>query len=217
MKKKISFLTILSILFIIVISVGIAFAEGGAETCNKAGMLAGMLRGLLQKFFSLNCEEAELWLGWILKTFNFVVLVGFLYWLLASKIKDFFSGRRVEIKESLEKAVERKAEAEKKYREYSEKLDKASLEIDGIFEMIKAQGITEKQKIIEDAEKTAKKMKEDASARIEQEMKKATEQLKAQAVELSVQMAEEILKRSITKDDHKAMVEDYINKVVIRN
>jgi F-type H+-transporting ATPase subunit b len=152
-----------------------------------------------------------------LKTFNFVVLVGFLYWLLASKIKDFFSGRRVEIKESLEKAVERKAEAEKKYREYSEKLDKASLEIDGIFEMIKAQGITEKQKIIEDAEKTAKKMKEDASARIEQEMKKATEQLKAQAVELSVKMAEEILKRSITKDDHKAMVEDYINKVVIRN
>ena len=217
MKKKISFLTILSILFIIVISVGVVFAEGGAETCNKAGMLAGMLRGLLQKFFSLNCEEAELWLGWILKTFNFVVLVGFLYWLLASKIKDFFSGRRVEIKESLEKAVERKAEAEKKYREYSEKLDKASLEIDGIFEMIKAQGITEKQKIIEDAEKTAKKMKEDASARIEQEMKKATEQLKAQAVELSVQMAEEILKRSITKDDHKAMVEDYINKVVIRN
>jgi F-type H+-transporting ATPase subunit b len=91
------------------------------------------------------------------------------------------------------------------------------LEIDGIFEMIKAQGITEKQKIIEDAEKTAKKMKEDASARIEQEMKKATEQLKAQAVELSVKMAEEILKRSITKDDHKAMVEDYINKVVIRN
>ena len=48
-------------------------------------------------------------------------------------------------------------------------------------------------------------------------MKKATEQLKAQAVELSVQMAEEILKRSITKDDHKAMVEEYINKVVIRN
>ena len=107
-------------------------------------------------------NSTELLIDLGMKTFNFVVLVGFLYWLLASKIKEFFSGRRVEIKESLEKSVERKAEAEKKYREYSEKLDKASLEIDGIFEMIKAQGITEKQKIIEDAEKTAKKMKEDA-------------------------------------------------------
>jgi F-type H+-transporting ATPase subunit b len=151
------------------------------------------------------------------KSFNFLVMIGLLYWLLAAKIKEFFSGRRVEIKESLEKSVERKSEAEKKYREYSEKLDKASTEIDGILEMIKAQGITEKQKIIEDAEKTAKKMKEDAHARIEQEMKKAADQLRAQAVDLSVQMAEEILKRSITQDDHKAMVKEYIDKVVIRN
>jgi F-type H+-transporting ATPase subunit b len=192
MKKTISSI---AAIFVLLVAAGVVFAAEAEGGHNSTELLKG--------------------LG--LKTFNFVVLVGFLYWLLASKIKDFFSGRRVEIKESLEKAVERKAEAEKKYREYSEKLDKASLEIDGIFEMIKAQGITEKQKIIEDAEKTAKKMKEDASARIEQEMKKATEQLKAQAVELSVKMAEEILKRSITKDDHKAMVEDYINKVVIRN
>ena len=192
MKKTISSI---ATIFVLLVAAGVVFAAEAEGGHNSTELLKG--------------------LG--LKTFNFVVLVGFLYWLLASKIKDFFSGRRVEIKESLEKAVERKAEAEKKYREYSEKLDKASLEIDGIFEMIKAQGITEKQKIIEDAEKTAKKMKEDASARIEQEMKKATEQLKAQAVELSVKMAEEILKRSITKDDHKAMVQDYINKVVIRN
>ena len=127
------------------------------------------------------------------------------------------SGRREEIKESLEKSVARKAEAEKKYREYSEKLDKAASEIDGIFEMIKAQGVTEKQKIIEDAEKTAKKMKEDAQTRIEQEMKKATDQLKAQAVDLSVKMAEEVLKRSITEDDHKSMVKEYIDKVVIKH
>ena len=46
-------------------------------------------------------------------------------------------------------------------------------------------------------EKAAKKMKEDAHARIEQELKGASDQLKAQVVQLSVQMAEEILKRSI--------------------
>jgi len=195
MKKRNSFLTILSVLIVILISVGIAFASSGE---GEGG-------------------GSEAWIGLAKKTFNFVVLIGLLYWLLAAKIKDFFVGRRAEIKESLEKSVEVKAEAEKKYREYSEKLDKAALEIDGIFEMIKAQGVTEKQKIIEDAERTAKKMKEDASARIEQEMKKATEELKAQAIELSVRMAEEIIKKNITKDDHKAMVKDYIDKVVIRN
>lgn len=194
MKKR----TISSLLTIVVllVVVGVAFASGNAEGGH---------------------EEGPSWIDLAKKAFNFFVLMGLLYWLLAAKVKEFFTGRRAEIKESLEKSAERKAEAEKKYREYSEKIDKASTEIDGIIEMIKAQGVTEKQKIIEDAERTAKKMKEDAQARIEQEMKKATEQLKAQSVELSVKMAEEILKRSITKDDHQAMVKEYIDKVVTKH
>lgn len=192
MKKTMSLITAV---FVLLVSVGFAFASAEAEGGHHGGD----------------------WFGLFKKAFNLIILVGLLYWLLAAKIKEFFVGRRAEIKESLEKAVERKAEAEKKYREYSEKIDKASTEIDGIIEMIRAQGVTEKQKIIEDAERTAKKMKEDAHARIEQEMKKATEQLKAQAVELSVQMAEEILKKSITQDDHAAMVKEYVNKVVIKH
>jgi len=191
MKKKIFFFT----LFVFLISISIAFASAEGEGGHGA-----------QKWFDLGK-----------KTFDFVVLVGLLYWLLAAQIKDFFSGRRVDIKKTLEESVERKAEAEKKYREYSEKIDKASVEIDGIFEMIKAQGVSEKQKIIEDAEKAAKKMKEDARIRIEQELKGASDQLKAQAVQLSVQMAEEILKRSITAQDHEVMVKEYMDKVVIRN
>ena len=191
MKKKIFFFT----LFIFLISISTAFAAAEGE----------------------GGHDSQEWIDLGKKTFDFIVLVGLLYWLLAAQIKEFFSGRRVEIKKTLEESVERKAEAEKKYREYSEKIDKASVEIDGIFEMIKAQGITEKQNIIEDAEKAAIKMKEDARTRIEQELKGASDQLKAQAVQLSVQMAEEILKRSITLQDHEAMVKEYMDKVVIKH
>ncbi len=191
MKKKIFFFTF----FIFLISISIAFAAAEGE----------------------GGHDSKEWIDLGKKTFDFIVLVGLLYWLLAAQIKEFFSGRRVEIKKTIAESVEKKAEAEKKYREYSEKIDKASVEIDGIFEMIKAQGITEKQKIIEDAEKAAIKMKEDARTRIEQELKGASDQLKAQAVQLSVQMAEEILKRSITVQDHEAMVKEYMDKVVIKH
>jgi F-type H+-transporting ATPase subunit b len=162
-------------------------------------------------------HEGSKWFDFFWKTLDFVILVGFLYWLLAAKIKDFFVGRRQDIKDSLTKTAEQKAEAENKFREYSEKIDKASAEIDGIFEMIKAQGIVEKQKIIEDAEKAAKKMKEDAEMRTAQELKKASDQLRAEAVLLSVQMAEEILKRNITEQDHEVMVKEYMEKVVNKN
>ena len=158
--------------------------------------------------------SVQQWKDFAWKTLNAVMIIGFLFWMLASKIKGFFAGRRQEIKESLENATSQKAEAEKQYREYAEKIDKASAEIDGIFEMIKAQGVTEKQKIIEDAQKVAAKMKEDAQARIEQELSKASAQLRGEAVALSVQMAEEILKRNITVQDHEAMVKEYMDKVV---
>lgn len=190
-RQSIYFSLILSLL-IVLISVVVVYASGGGE--GHGG--------------------SDQWKGLAFKTFNAAIIIGFLVWMLAPKIKTFFAGRRQEIKESLEGAAVQKADAEKQYREYSEKIDKASLEIDGIFEMIKAQGVVEKQKIIEDAQKVAAKMKEDAQARIEQELSKASSQLRTEAVALSVQMAEEILKKNITMQDHEAMVKEYMDKVV---
>lgn len=193
--RSVHFSILLSLVFLL-LSVGLAFASGGEGGEGHGGAQ---------------------WKDFAWKTFNAVLIIGFLVYLLGPKIKGFFAGRRQEIKESLESATVQKAEAEKQYREYAEKIDKASQEIDGIFEMIKAQGVVEKQKIIEDAHKVAQKMKEDAQARIEQELKKASGQLRTEAVALSVQMAEEILKKNITAQDHETMVREYMDKVVNKN
>jgi len=191
--RSIRFSLLLSLL-IVLASVCLAFASGGGEG-----------------------GESSQWKGFAFKSLNAALIIGFLAWMLAPKIKGFFAGRRQDIKESLESTAVQKSDAEKQYREYAEKIDKASLEIEGIFEMIKAQGVVEKQKIIEDAGKVAQKMKEDAQARIEQELKKASSQLRNEAVALSVQMAEEILKKNITAQDHETMVKEYMDKVVNKN
>ncbi len=192
-SRRSNYFSLFLSLVIVLASVCLAYAAGGGD------------------------DGESQWKGFAFKTLNAVIIFGFLAWILAPKIKGFFAGRRQEIKESIENAIVQKADAEKQYREYAEKIDKASLEIDGIFEMIKAQGIAEKQKIVEDAKKVAEKMKEDAQARIEQELKKASGQLRSEAVALSVQMAEEILKRNITAQDHEAMVKEYMDKVVNKN
>lgn len=161
-------------------------------------------------------HKAE-WIDFGWRVLNFVILVGFLYWFLAGKIKEFFSGRRSDIKTSLHEAGAAKDEAERKFKEYSARLEKATEEIDGIVEMIKAQGLAEKEKIVEDAKKAAVKIEEDTKARMEQEFKGASNQLREEAVQLSVRMAEELLKRSITAQDHEQMVRDYLDKVVIKH
>jgi F-type H+-transporting ATPase subunit b len=115
-----------------------------------------------------------------------------------------------------EAAAAREA-AEKKFQEYATKLDKATGEIEQISEMIRSQGFSEKERIVAEARKAAEKMKEDTQTRMEQELKKASQQLRSETVRLSTQMAEELLRKHIQATDHQAMVEDYIAKVVSKN
>lgn len=182
---------ILSILPIVA-SASLAYAAGGGGEGTSKEMLIDF--------------------GW--RVANFVVLVGFFYWLVAKKIKEYFFERRQTIKSTIDEKAAEKEETEKKFREYSAKLDKATEEISNIFEMIKSQGTVEKEKIIEDAKKAAEKMKEDAQTRMEQEFKAARNQLRADAAKLSVEMAEELLKKNITQERHGYMVKDYLDKVV---
>jgi F-type H+-transporting ATPase subunit b len=60
-------------------------------------------------------------------------------------------------------------------------------------------------------------MKEDTQARMEQEFNKAVRQLRVEAVHISTEMAEELLRKHIRATDHEAMVNEYIEKVVNKN
>jgi F-type H+-transporting ATPase subunit b len=148
---------------------------------------------------------------------NFAVLLFILYKLMWKKMKTFFAGRREGIKASLQEAEVVKADAEKKFKEYDGKLKKAEEEIQSISAMIRAQGEEEKKRIIADAERSAVKMKEDAKARMDQELKKARNELRLEASELAVQMAEDILKKKVTKEDHEGMVREYLDRMVKKN
>jgi F-type H+-transporting ATPase subunit b len=175
----------------IVLTSAMAYAAGGGEGDSKAKLID---------------------FGW--RMLNFALLVWFLYWATAKKAKEFFAGRRENIKTALAEAIAEKEEAERKFKEYSARLNKATEEMNSIIETIKAQGQVEKEKIIEDAKKTAEKIKEDAKMRIEQEFNAAVNELRIEAVQLSVKMAEEILKKNITPEHHEYMVKDYLDKVV---
>ncbi|MEA3487523.1 MAG: hypothetical protein U9R20_07685 [Thermodesulfobacteriota bacterium] len=162
-----------------------------------------------------HAKEKLINFGW--RFLNFVVLLVVLYKLSAKAIRNFFVSDRESIRTSLEEAVAAKEEAEKKLEEHSARLDKAAGEIQGISDVIKAQGVAEKEKIIEAAKRSAKKMEEDSKARMDQEFKKALKQLRTEAAELSIKMAEEILKKNIKEKDHENMVNDFLDRMVSRN
>ncbi len=148
------------------------------------------------------------------RVIDFAALLGVIIWALKkANAKGALADRTANIEKALREAEQARAAAEKKFAEYSEKLEKANQEIDGIYAAIRKEAELEKERIIAEAKMTADKIREQAAATASQEVLKAKAELRGEAARLAVQMAEQSLRENIKKDDQDRLVTDYLTKV----
>jgi F-type H+-transporting ATPase subunit b len=143
------------------------------------------------------------------QTFTFFVFVVGLYLLAKKPTQKFFLGRHEEVRTAVEEAQRAKADAEAKAREYETKMQDIGSELKKLAETFQAAAATEKQRLIEEAEHTAKRIAKDAEAVIATELEKAQAKLRQEAVEMALRMAEEILRREIKAEDQKRLVSEF--------
>lgn len=148
--------------------------------------------------------------GW--RVVNFTVLAGLLFYLLSKVIRGFFMGRREAIAKALKDAQEATEEAQSRYREYSVRLTAAEGEILALSRMIESQGRVERDKILTEANLMAERIKQEAKARMEQEYARTRDQLRAEAVTLSLSLAEELLRTKITREDQDKLVQESLER-----
>lgn len=146
---------------------------------------------------------------------DFAALVAIAVWALKkADVKGTLAARREGIEKTLKEAVEAKEAAEKKFAEYSTRLDEANKEIEVISANMKREGELEKERIIAEAKEAAARIKAQAETAAEQEVLKAKGELRAEAARLAVELAEQKIKQNIAKGDQDKLVGDYISKVV---
>jgi F-type H+-transporting ATPase subunit b len=143
---------------------------------------------------------------------NFSVLIIILHVALTRRAVSFFSDRKKAIQEALDEAVAARQEAQKKYEDVATMLKKAKEEIEEIQFSFVSEGQRERDRIIKNAEREADKIKKQAEQAAVQEVKKARFVLRAEAVDLAVTTAEEILTKNIKQDDQKRITRDFIDK-----
>ncbi len=151
------------------------------------------------------------------RVINFFILGALLWKLLADKIKKYFGDRRVEIAEMLEEADKAKIDAEQQYAEYQRKLENIEQDIKEIREAIMGELENEKIRIIEEGKAAAERIVEQAKWSAEQEVVKAKNTLRNQVVDMAGDMAASLVTKSMTPDDQKRIVEEYLDKVVKEN
>ncbi len=157
----------------------------------------------------------SMWPDFWQRVLNFAILVTVLVIVFKKlDVKSFFTKRTESIANTLNELEVKKAEAEKTYEEYQQKLSQLDKETDRILQEYIEQGEREKARIIASAEKAAAEIRVATDRAIDQEIKSAKEGLQAEIAELSVAAAEALLKEKIGAEDQQKLVDDFMKKVV---
>ncbi len=147
------------------------------------------------------------------RVMNFIVLLIILVKFGAKPIANGLGARRKQIRDEIEELEAKKVDAEKAYKEFSEKLESVEKDVDGIVEKAVAQAEVEKVRILEAAEKSAEDIKRSAEMAIANEVTAARRTLKVEVTEQAAVMAEELIIKNLTSDDQVKIIEDYLDKV----
>lgn len=146
----------------------------------------------------------------IYRSINFAILFGALYYILSKPVKNYLASRSDAIRNALDEAKRIREEAEKRYKEYQEKMEILATETRALKDSLLEEGNKEKARIIEEANKAAQRIKEQAHFSAEQEIKKARQALKEETANLIAEMTEEKLKREIKASDQERLVKEYL-------
>lgn len=162
-------------------------------------------------------EEAEhapsLWKDYMWKIINFGILVFILFKFGKKPIQNFLQKRTELIEKTLNEAKEAKEAALKALHEVEERLKTKDAEIEAILSAARKSGEYERDRIIEESSKLKEKILEQAKTNIDFELKHAKEVIKAEAVELAMELAEKKLKDKLTKDEQEKLLADSLVKI----
>lgn len=165
-------------------------------------------------FASGHADSGAVMKDFIWRVINFAVLIAIVVWgLKKANLKGSLADRQANIEKNLNEARAARDAAEAKLREYTDKIDKANLEIEQLRAGMMQDAELEKQRIIKEANEAALKIANQARQSAEQEVIKARVVLQAEAARLAVELASGKLSAAVQKADHDRFVQDYLGKV----
>ncbi|MFN2268245.1 MAG: F0F1 ATP synthase subunit B [Desulfonatronovibrio sp.] len=149
------------------------------------------------------------------RVINFVMFIAVLYYAGGKKLFTFFPGRSKEIESELNDLDSRREQAEAKLAQVEQSIASLEEEREKVIAQANAQGEALKAEIIAKAESAGEMIKQQAKVSAEQEAKFALEEIKADLAEKVTEAAEAMIKKKLKAEDHKALINDSLTRVVL--
>lgn len=149
----------------------------------------------------------------VLKGLNLVLIAGVIVYFGRDPIRRFFSGRRQTITHDLDQASKLLSDAERKYAEWEQRMAGLDAELAEIRQQTRDMAELERQRILADTVASAERMRRDTAAALEQELRRARAELRAEAADLAVTLAGRLLRDRITPADGEKMIDEFVTKL----
>ena len=133
--------------------------------------------------------------------------------LLHNKVMAMMDKRREAINAEMDAAENAKKEAEEAKTEYVEKLQKSKDEADRIVSEAVKRAADREAEIIADANANAARMKQQAQESIEQEKRRALNEVKDQISEVVVLAASKVCEKEISQKDNADLIDSFLADV----
>ena len=142
---------------------------------------------------------------------SFGILLFVLYKYAFPGILSALEEREKKIKDSLDQAEQHRSEAERRLKDYEAKLSAAGKEAEAILAAAKERA----QRLLDENEQRmtteAERIKSDATRAIEQERRRAIQDIRAQTTDLALMVAEKVVQRSLTDTDHRKFTDEALD------
>ena len=206
--------TALAVTFSHPVSVSAQGQQGASQPDHVAPAQAGGEHGPAEAVHTAEGghHEETIW-GPISRLFNFLVLVGVLYYFLKTPVATYLSDRERQIKTDLVTATEMKAAAEAQLAE----LDRKMASLPGELELLRTHGqqeiAAEEKRIEQAAAAERERLLEQTRREIDLQLRIAQRELVEHASNLAVGLATELIKKYITPADQGRLIERYLQQV----
>ena len=148
-----------------------------------------------------------------LQLLNFGVLIFVLVKFGGPAISKALAARHQQLKADLAAAAAARAEAETRLAQQEARLAALEQEIEGIRTGVKAEAEAEKARLIAMAEERAKRIREETTFVLDQQVKEAEERLRREVALAAVDLAEQMVRKSLGAADQQRMVDTFVTDV----
>jgi len=153
------------------------------------------------------------WYELVWAVINFAVLFFLLQKFLFRPVMSMMEKRRQEISANLKQAEEARQEAARLQAEYRQQLAAAQREAQEIMDRAVRAAEEAKARLVSEAQAEAARLRDRAVEAIAQEKDKALAELREEVTSLAIAAASRIIRRTMTEEDERRLVEEFAREL----